>query len=197
MKDKTLYIVSGYMRTGTSMIMKALEEGGMIAEYNQSREKMRLHYADEKYDPNFGGLYELDVREYRNDDFPRKYKGKLIKALGRTIPIMRVMPNGIRVVFMRRDIEEIRQSYLAFFGSNLRNIEGLDKRMEDTIEIIKNRKDVLNIDVFWYREVLQNPQKHFEILKSHNWNINIEKAVRVIDPKYCRYKREELIEGVV
>jgi hypothetical protein len=26
--DKTLYIVSGFMRTGTSMMMRALEAGG-------------------------------------------------------------------------------------------------------------------------------------------------------------------------
>jgi len=29
MNDKILYVVSGFMRTGTSMMMKALETGGL------------------------------------------------------------------------------------------------------------------------------------------------------------------------
>ena len=58
-----LYIVSGFMRTGTSMMMKALEAGGLEAAYQQSREAMRKRYADEHYDPNVGGRYELRRRD--------------------------------------------------------------------------------------------------------------------------------------
>ena len=75
-KDKTLYVVSGFMRTGTSMMMKALEAGGLEACYRQSREEMRLRFADEHYDPNVGGLYELEREDYREKGFPRKYEGK-------------------------------------------------------------------------------------------------------------------------
>lgn len=197
MKDKTLYVVSGFMRTGTSMIMKALEAGGMDAEYKQSREEMRKRFADEKYDPNIGGLYELERSDYQQPDFPKKYKSKLIKVLNMGVPRMAVMPDGVRVIFMRRDAEEIRQSYMAFFGRNLGGTENLDKRMEDIIGRIKNRKDILTLDVFWFREVIEKPKRHFKILKSHGWNIDVEKAISVIDPKYCRYKREELTVGIV
>ena len=81
MNDKTLYVVSGFMRTGTSMMMRALEAGGMNAAYRISREKMREHYADEFYDPNIGGLYELERKDYQSFYFPRQFEGKLIKAL--------------------------------------------------------------------------------------------------------------------
>ncbi len=40
------------MRTGTSMMMKALEVGGMKAEYKQSCDEMKAHFVDEYYDQN-------------------------------------------------------------------------------------------------------------------------------------------------
>ena len=83
-----IYVVSGFMRTGTSMMMKALEAGGMDASYKQSRDVMKDHYADEYYNPNIGGLYELEKQDYQKWDFPRDYEGKLIKALGELYKIL-------------------------------------------------------------------------------------------------------------
>ncbi|MHC4070318.1 MAG: hypothetical protein ACYSR8_12230, partial [Planctomycetota bacterium] len=76
------------------MMMRALEAGGLKAEYKQSRETMRKHYADEYYDPNIGGLYELERRDYAKPDFPLPYDGKLIKGLMRCVPAMNVMEDG-------------------------------------------------------------------------------------------------------
>ncbi len=185
------------MRTGSSMMMKALEAGGLDACYASSRDEMKNIHADEYYDPNVGGLYELNSSEYKEQDFPIKYEGKLIKALNFSVPKMAVMPNGIRVVFMRRDTEEIRQSYGGFFNKQLLNTENLERNMEDAIERINNRKDVLSIDVFWFRNVVDNPIKYFNILKDAGWPIDIDKSVSVPDKKYCRYKIENLEVGVI
>ena len=146
MTDKTLYVVSGFMRTGTSMMMKALETGGMNTAYKQSRDIMKNRFADEHYNPNIGGLYELEMKDYKEFGFPCKYKGKTIKALNYAIPRMSVMPDGIRVIFMRRNSEEIRQSYDGFFGQQLQDIDNLDGIMKDIIKRIKNRRDVLSMD---------------------------------------------------
>ena len=192
----SIFVVSGFMRTGTSMMMKALEAGGMDAKYKQSRDEMKARFADEFYDPNIGGLYELEREDYQKPDFPKGYEGKMIKALNQGVSRMAVMPE-IRVVFMRRDAEEIRQSYNAFFDQELEMGDNFQKRMDDTVERIENRKDVKSLDIFWFREVLENPIAHFEILKAHGWDIDVEKAVQVIDPKYCRFKKEILTEGVI
>jgi hypothetical protein len=196
MVDKTLYVVSGFMRTGTSMMMKALEAGGLKAEYKQSRDEMKSRFADEKYDPNIGGLYELERKDYLEFGFPKKYKGKLIKALNLGVPRMSVMEKGIRVVFMMRDEEEIRQSYEVLFGKSLQNINHYKRNMENYIELIKNRKDVISIHIFNYREVIENPLKHFQILKDSGWNINPEECVKIINPKYYRFKKEILTPGI-
>lgn len=193
--DKTVYVVSGFMRTGTSMMMKALEAGGMDVCYKQSRDEMKDKFADKSYDPNVGGLYELEREDYQKLDFPVGYQGKLIKALAMGVPRMLPMNDGIRVVFMRRDPEEIRQSFMAFFNKNI-DVENLDERMEYIIRRIENRKDVKSVDVFWYRKVIESPQKYFVILREHGWDIDIEKASLVVDSKYCRYKAEDLTVGI-
>lgn len=193
----TLYVVSGFMRTGTSMMMRALEAGGLDAAYAQSRDVMKNRFADENYDPNIGGLYELKPQDYKRRDFPRQFAGQLIKGLNMSVPRMSVMNSGIRVVFMRRDAEEIRQSYDAFFNTQLRNTENLDANMEDILERIRNRRDVISLDVFWYRAVVDEPLAHFETLARNGWPIDARKAAETVDPKYCRFRREILTEGIV
>lgn len=197
-ENKPLYVVSGFMRTGTSMMMKALEAGGLEAKYQQSRNKMKDRFADDHYDPNIGGLYELEVKDYRSPDFPIGYEGKLIKALGTGVPSMRVMKSGIRVIFMRRNAEEIRQSYQAFFNRNISiNEEDFQHKMDILIESISNRKDVLSCDVLWFRDVVRSPEKYFRLLKKSGWPINVSRCVKIIDSKYIRFKKEKLVKGVL
>jgi hypothetical protein len=107
------------------------------------------------------------------------------------------MPDGIRVVFMRRDQEEIRQSYQAFFNKQLQNLEHLERNMADILERINNRKDVLSLHEFWYREVIAQPLAHFETLQDAGWPINPVRAAMTVDPKYCRFRRENLTVGVI
>ncbi len=191
-----LYVVSGFMRTGTSMMMRALEAGGLETSYKADRDKMKNHYADEHYDPNIGGLYELERQDYKDPNFPRDFEGKLIKALNIGVPRMAVMPEGIKVIFMRRDKEEIRQSYDAFFGQQIQ-VENLDKGMEIIKEKILNRKDVKSFHEFWFREVIDNPYKHFQTLKDVGWPIDTNKCTDMVDPKYCRFRLENLTVGIL
>ena len=192
-----LHVVSGSMRTGTSMMMKALEAGGLEASYRQSREEMRKRFADKHYDPNIGGLYELLREDYAKKNFPQDYDGKLIKGLNSCVPRMEVMEDGIRVVFMLRDPEEIRQSFTGFFGTQLPDHKTYTERMLKIIRHIKNRRDVISMHVFKYREVVDNPKKFFNILKDAGWEIDVDKCAEVVDPKLCRFKKEDLTEGML
>lgn len=192
----TLYVVSGYMRTGTSMMMRALEASGLDACYQQSRDVMKNRFADSHYDPNVGGLYELEKRDYKCLDFPRQFEGRLIKGLNMCVVTMNIM-SDIKVVFMRRDSEEIRQSYDAFFDKQLGAIGNLNKRMAGIIERIENRRDVSSLNVFWYRDVVDDPHTYFQILQRNGWPIDVIKAASVVDPHYCRFRLENLTVGIV
>lgn len=198
MSSEAVYVVGGYMRTGTSMMMRALEAGGMNARYRESRNEMAARFGDKNYVPNRDGLYELERNDYLAFDFPLGFEGCLIKGLNRSVPRMKVMPNGIRVVFMMRDKEEIRQSYMAFFPDRpLQNLENLERNMLDIIERIQNRRDVLGTHVFWYRQVLERPEYHFQLLADAGWPIDSQAAAAIVDPALCRYKLEDLTEGVL
>lgn len=192
-----IYFVSGYMRTGTSMMMKALEAGGMDAAYNKNRdilnERCKLS-PDDPYFVNEGGLYELYRKDYQQPGFPRGYDGKLIKFLFGGIT--RIVAGNYRIVFMRRNYEEVRQSCQNGLGVKI----GIDEaefttRMEDTIGILNQRKDVA-LDVFWYRDVVDDPLTHFQLLQSKAWPINPQRSAEIVDPKLCRFRLENLEVGL-
>jgi len=192
-----LYVVSGFMRTGTSAMMKALAHGGLDAAYDVGRDIMKNARADEWYDPNEGGLYELNRWNYKHPEFPRMYDGKLIKGLNSCVPVMNTMPNGIRVIFMRRDTEEIKQSYTGFFDGQLSIGEYFQTRMDKIVEAIRNRKDVISCHEFWFRDLCANPLKHYEELAAAGWPIDAAISASHINPRLCRFKIENLEQGVL
>lgn len=192
-----VYVISGWMRSGTSAMMRALEAGGMDAQYRQSRDVMKNRYADEHYDPNIGGLYELERADYQKPDFPRGYEGKLIKALQLGPANMRTMPGGIKVVFMLRDTEEQRQSYMAFFGGQAPTVEQITARVERALEAARNRRDT-EVLTFWYPDVVQNPRIAFATIREFfGVPLDIEAASAVVSPEHYRYRLTELEVGIV
>lgn len=188
------YFVSGFMRTGTSMMMKALEAGGLKAVYNANRDRMNTQYGDKFYKPNSGGFYELSREQYWQPGFPRMHEGKLIKSLWGGI--IRIVSGNYLIVFMLRDPEEIRQSYQAFFGNQL-SITGdaYIVAMNDVISILQVRRDV-SLTVMNYRDVIDDPSTSFALLKKSGWPIEVEKAAGVVTPSACRFRRERLEIGI-
>lgn len=195
--SKPVYVVSGWMRSGTSAMMRALEAGGMEACYRQSRDVMKNRYRDEHYDPNVGGLYELERADYQKPDFPRGYEGKLIKALQLGPAQMRTMPGGIRVVFMRRPAEEQRQSYMAFFGGQAPTVEQIEARVERALEAARNRRDTEVMELE-YADVIAEPRKCLaQVGLFFGRRLDLDAATAVIDPTLYRYKLAELEVGIV
>jgi len=109
----TILIVSGNMRSGTSMMMDALTAGGLNPCHKKSRDNSLGKHAGEGYHPNPNGFYELEASDFKEVGFPRKFEGQLIKVLYGGL--YKMVPGDYKIVFMRRDQEESRQSYEAFF----------------------------------------------------------------------------------
>lgn len=190
-----IYIVTGYMRSGTSMMMQCLQAGGLEAVFDKRREDMNKNFGDTHYQPNKKGFFELSYPEYNKIGFPLQYKGKLIKCLRGGVYEMAV--HQYKVVYMLRDPEEIRQSYEAFFGHNADDqiLSKYHEEMDKTISLLENRKDV-DLCVFQYRDVVENPTKYFTILKNQGWPIDVEKAVNEVDAEQCRFRIEKLVVGL-
>lgn len=174
-----LHVVSGFMRSGTSMMMQALEAGGMEAVYSKRRdEEMNARWGDAEYKPN-DSYYELDHEDYLRGDLGQRYDGKLVKCLWGGV--LRLPPGDYRVVFMRRPAAEIRTSLLAFFGSDYaaRQFPDLDKMLDTVIDILRDRKSFRSVDVLRYREVLDNPFAAFTKLRNSGWPINVRAAAQI------------------
>lgn len=193
-----IYVVSGFMRTGTSMMMNALSAGGLDPVTNPSRDHMNDRFGDEYYQPNPNGFYELTRQEYRQLDFPKQFDGKLIKLL--YAGLHRLAVHHYRILFMKRHPEEIRQSYEAFFGivplQYMQVFDNYKAIMTEAVNQLHNRRDVASVHVFEYRQVVEHPFAHFEELASDGWPIDPAKAVTVVDPDQCRFKLEILEVGI-
>lgn len=184
-----IYIVSGFPRTGTSMMMNALAEGGLTPAYSIDRENFLARNGDSQYQPNPKYL-EIRHSEYRKLGFPLQYEGKLIKVMTWGLDGMSV--GSYRIILMLRDPEEIRQSYEAAFNDKIDVSEYFEK-MEAIEDKMLNRKDVQSVHTLSYREVLSHPLKLFE---SIGWPIECARAARAIDPQQCRFKVEALTLGI-
>lgn len=183
-----IYIVSGFMRCGTSMMMKALEAGGLTAAYSSERDaRMNRQWGDVDkpggYVPN-DGYYELDPDDYQAKDFPAAYEGKLIKCLWGGI--LRLPPGEYRLIFMRRAAREIRTSLLAFFGQPHHFAErpDFDAQMDKIIAIARDRRSFLSVDEIQYLDALMKPE---EVFAGLGWPIDPEKAAAVPDANKRRY----------
>lgn len=186
------FIVSGYMRCGTSMMMQALKAGGLTPSFNDMRNRMNKQFGDKDYLPNGKGFYELSRKQYSEPDFPNAHQGKLIKCLYGGIT--KIQAGNYCIVYMMRDFEEIRQSYEAFFGT----APGLNEQehkvtMATTIGILRQRLDI-NLTVLNYRDVIENPVQ--ELQKLEHWEINVAEAAKVVDPELLRFKIEDLEVGI-
>lgn len=101
--DKTIYIVSGLPRSGTSMMMKMLEAGGLSVLTDNIRT------AD---DDNLQGYYEFErVKAMKEGDtaWVAEAQGKVVKVIS---ALLEHLPSGFhyKVVFMEREMMEILAS---------------------------------------------------------------------------------------
>jgi len=194
------YVVTGWLRCGTSMMMQALIEGGMPAEFDPKRSRMNNYYGDIHYKPNEGGFFELNRRDYRKINFPSPYRGKLIKCLWGGLHRMCVNPNGYRYIFMLRNREECRQSYEAFFDQPAPDIAQNDQtyypQRNKYLDLLENRKDTLSVHQIKYRDMIEDPLKYFQQLSEEDWPIDPEKAAEVVKPELCRFRLEKLEIGI-
>jgi hypothetical protein len=153
-------IVSGLPRSGTSMMMKMLEAGGLTVMTDAIRQ------ADID---NPKGYYEYErvkhLEKETDKSYVREARGKVLKVISF---LLKDLPddNFYRVVFMRRHLDEVISSQNKM----------LDRRGEDAIEdretmaeayrnhlaavkILVRKRPNLEMFEFRYDEAVKNPQQ--------------------------------------
>lgn len=192
-----IYMVTGFMRCGTSMMMQCLEAGGLEAAYNPVRDDLAERMSDSKFHPNRGGLYELTRSEYQEKGFPgqEKYQGKLIKCLAGGLGRLAEVPGGYKIVMMLRHPEEVRQSYTGFFPHSHMETAQVVRAFRFARRVLEGRQD-FQYEVVRYRSVISDPEAVLTRLKeSLGLPIDVEAAAAKVDPSLCHFTLEKLTPG--
>lgn len=192
MITEPVYIVSGYMRSGTSMMMKALEKSGMAARYNETKDRILSEkYEHPDYHPNPEGFFELGTHEFESPDFPGMYQGKLIKALHWRLKAL--PPFSYKIVFMLRDPKEIEVSYLKMFRQRPPFVlQTYDEFIEKTFSELGQRPD-MSITPVWHSDMIQRPHEVLMQLRQQGFPIiNPEAGAKSVNPDLYRSKGKDL-----
>lgn len=190
MNQDVITVVSGLPRSGTSMMMKILEAGGMEILTDNIRT------ADED---NPKGYYELEqVKKLKEDQsWIDEAKGKTVKIISE---LLKYLPQDYtyKIIFMRRKMEEIlasQKQMLIRRGEPTDTIS--DEKMTEIFEShLKKIESYLaeqsNFETIYisYNDVLINPQEHIKKI-NHFLGDSLDegKMLSAIDKRLHRQRR--------
>ncbi len=182
-------IVSGLPRSGTSMMMKVLEAGGMEVFTDN------LRTADED---NPKGYYELeDVKALKDgkSDWMQDAPGKVVKVIS---SLLEHLPStyNYKIVFMRREIAEILASQKQMLIRRGEPSDGDDQEMAGVFQEHLKRVRVWlanqpNMDILYvdYNELMGDPDPKIKTVAEFlGLTENLDAMLAVPDKKLYRQK---------
>jgi hypothetical protein len=187
--EDAVMIVSGLPRSGTSMMMSALEAGGLPILTDGLR----------KADPsNPKGYYEYEPVKKLSEgqtEWLRSAQGKAVKVIS---ALLHYLPDDFyyRVIFMERDIDEILASQKRMLA-RADKIE--EKPLSDTqlrqeyakhlVAVKKwlNTQNWIEALMISYNQILRDPVAAFKMVDAFlALNLDIDAMAQTIDPKLYR-----------
>ena len=189
-KKQPITIVSGLPRSGTSMMMKMLEAGGIPPLTDELRE------ADSD---NPKGYYEFErVKKMDKGDLAwlPDAEGKVVKIIS---ALLKYLPSDYEynIIFIRRHIDEILASQRKMLVNRGESTDKLnDAEMADLFgkHVRMTEKwiaDQPNINALYihYSDILSDPQPQAEKVNAFlGGKLNIEQMTTVVDPTLYRNK---------
>jgi argonaute-like protein implicated in RNA metabolism and viral defense len=183
-------IVSGLPRSGTSMMMKMLEAGGIPPLTDELRTADR---------DNPKGYYEFErVKKLGEGDtaWLEEAQGKSVKVIS---ALLKHLPQGYtyKVIFMRRRIEEIlasQRQMLIRRGEPTDSVsdEELTKLFDKHVQQVQAWIDEQpNLEIIYvsYNEILENPVEQVKKINQFLGNtLNVEKMMAVVDQALYRQR---------
>jgi hypothetical protein len=191
MNNDYITIVSGLPRTGTSMMMKMLDAGGIPALIDNIRT------ADED---NPKGYYEFEpVKKTKEDaSWLNQAPGKVVKMV-HLLLLDLPTEREYRVVFMKRNIEEVVASQNVMLQRHGKDTDSLPE--ERLIEVFEAQ--LLKVGVYLkehpnfkvlelnYNEVLADPVPAVQALNDFlGGSLNTEAMIHVVDPSLYRQRKQ-------
>lgn len=192
--DAEIVVVSGLPRSGTSMMMKMLEAGGLAPITDSLRE------ADQD---NPKGYYEFErVKQLDKGDtaWVPEARGKVIKVIS---ALLKYLPGNeqYKVIFIRRNMPEILASQRKMLVNRGEDPDKMDDAQmamlfEKHIQQIEAwLKDQPNFDVLYihYSDVLSDPVTAAQAIAAFlPGRVDAEAMVEVVDPDLYRNRQTKL-----
>ena len=190
-QDKTIYVVSGLPRSGTSMMMKMLEAGGLPPVTDNERT------AD---DDNPKGYYEFErVKKMQEGDvsWVKDAPGKVVKVISY---LLQHLPAGYeyKVIFMRRAMPEIlasQKKMLVNRGEPTDKVSDEEltvlyqKHLDKTFSWMSQQKNITFMEVD-YNQMLKDPLPMLPQIRAFVGNhLDADKMAEVVDPDLYRHRK--------
>jgi hypothetical protein len=192
-QDQIITIVSGLPRSGTSMMMKMLEAGGLLPLTDH------LRTADED---NPKGYYEFErAKKLREGDVAwlPAAQGRVVKAIAALLPYL-PSSYAYRVIFMRRAMPEVlasQKQMLIRRGEDPNKVGDaeltrlFEKHLAQVDAWIKTQPNITRLDVD-YNQMLKDPVPQvMAINQLLGGALDVNKMIEVVDPVLYRQRTAE------
>ena len=188
--QKTITIVSGLPRSGTSLMMQMLEAGGMDILTDGIRKT-------DKNNPR--GYYEFERVKYLDKDnsWLNLCKGKVVKIVS---ILLYDLPNdeNYKIIFMKRNLQEILASQRKMLNNlqqaedNLTDEQFVDEYKNHLQKLMAwlNQQNCMKVLYISYNEIIQNPEKNARKIKRFlARDLNVKEMTRVVDNSLYRQRK--------
>ena len=194
--SNAITIVSGLPRSGTSMMMKMLEAGGMEVMVDNVRK------AD---DDNPQGYYELErVKQIKEDtSWLDSVHGKAVKMVSMLLYDLPADRN-YNILFMKRDIDEILVSQRIMLerkgeGKNINDEAMKELFTRHLLEIAQWLYNQKNMRVLYinYKDIIDNPLENAKRINKHLGKcLQTDNMVRAVDTSLYRQRCRNVLKSV-
>jgi hypothetical protein len=185
-KNKSIAIVSGLPRSGTSMMMQMLEAGGIQVVTDGQR------VSD---DDNPRGYYELEKVKGIKEDSSWLEEGKAYKIVSALLFFL-PLDKSFSVIFMRRDLREILSSQKAMIerrgstGAGIPDEQLMEKFVAHLASVEKwllGRKNV-RFQYFDYSDVVHDPLRQAKLVRRFlGFELDVGSMAHAVDHSLHRH----------
>jgi hypothetical protein len=182
MQREYLTIVSGLPRSGTSMMMRMLDQGGVPALTDHVR-------AADPSNPK--GYYEYEPVKHTKED-----PTWLVGAIGKAVKMVHVLlldlppTYAYRVIFMHRNIDEIIQSQNTMLERLGKKSDDMPKdrltsifrsQTDDVLRYVRRRSNQFSLLEMDYNALIEQPLPQAETVSLFLDGLDVSKMVAVVD----------------
>jgi hypothetical protein len=189
-------VVSGLPRSGTSMLMKMLEAGGLQVVTDG------LRTADED---NPKGYYEVerikDLAQEKDKRYLAETRGKVVKVISF---LLKSLPANLnyRVIFIRRNLDEVLASQAKMLARRGEADDTSPERMRELLEsdvwragyLLRHAPQFDSIEVQYSELVAQPPEHARRIAEFLGGALDVEAMAAAVDP--ALYRNRAAASGV-